>query len=429
MHKRYSLIDKVYSIKNLTEAFNKVKRNKGSRTKGIDGVTAHSFQVELTKELCLLHDELRSGEYRPQAVRRTFIDKPDGSQRPLGIPCFRDRVVQQALCNILEPIFEETFHPSSYAYRPNRSAHHAVTKADLFMRKYGLSHVVDMDLSQCFDLLDHQEIIDSVGEYVSDGKVLSLIEHFLKSGIMHKSTFIESSKGSPQGGVISPLLANIYLNRFDQSMKSRGIRLVRYADDILLFARTKSEAYCHMRRAVSFLEGSLKLRVNATKTSITHLKEGLHYLGFVIDLQGVRVSPKSVKSFKDKVRKLTRRSQGHYPLKIYIRDLSQLMQGYSMYYRLGLSKSLFRSLQSWIRRRLRMMIMKSWKSWKGLYKQLRRMNYKGTYRRISLCRWRNSNCYLIHRALPDKWFSEQGLFDLTKVITNTIHQFRDKVLA
>lgn len=425
-HKRYSLIDKVYSKKNLLEAFNKVKRNKGSRTKGIDGIDARLFAQSLSEELCRLHEELRSGSYQPQAVRRVEIEKSNGKKRPLGIPCFRDRVVQQSLRTELEKIFEPSFHPSSYAYRPNKSAHHAVAKADLFMRNYGLDHVVDMDLSQCFDLLDHSEILSSVGERVSDGKVLSLIDKILKSGVMDKTTFIESPLGSPQGGVISPLFANIYLDRFDQHMKSKDIRIARYADDILIFSRTKSEAYNSMLEAKRFLELKLKLKVNEEKTSLTCLSKGLHYLGFVLDSRGVRVSSKSLKAFKSKVRKLTPRSQGHYPLQIYIKDLSMLMQGYSMYYRLALSKSLFRSLQSWIRRRLRMMVMKSWKSYKGLFKQLRRMGFKGKFVKISIRRWRNSSCYLIHRALPDKWFSDLGLFDLTKVMTNTLHLYKDK---
>jgi RNA-directed DNA polymerase len=220
MRKWYSLIDKVYARANLLEAFDKVRRNKGGKTSGIDGISVQAFKEHLTANLCQLHEELRSGTYRPQAVKRVYIDKEDGGKRPLGIPTVKDRVVQQALLNVLQPIFEPEFHPSSYGYRPGRSAHHAIAKAERFTRYYGLDHVVVMDLSKCFDTLDHELILSSVNEKVSDGKVLRLIDSFLKSGIIDKGKFEPTEKGSPQGGIISPLLTNIYLNKFDQYMKT-----------------------------------------------------------------------------------------------------------------------------------------------------------------------------------------------------------------
>jgi len=239
MRKWYSLIDKVYSRKNLLEAFDKVRRNKGGKTRGIDGVKAKDFGEHMNDELNQLHEELQRGTYKPQAVKRVYIDKPDGSKRPLGIPTIRDRVVQQALLNVLQPIFDPDFHPSSYGYRPHRSAHHAIAKAERFTRRYGLDHVVDMDLSRCFDTLDHEMILTAVNEKVSDGSVLKLISAFLKSGIQEVGKLKPTEIGSPQGGIISPLLTNIYLDKFDQYMKSHGIRIVRYADDILIFASTK----------------------------------------------------------------------------------------------------------------------------------------------------------------------------------------------
>ena len=209
MRKWYSLIDKVYSQSNLLEAFDKVKRNKGSKTAGIDGVSVQQYKEHLGENLYQLHEELKSGTYRPQAVKRGYIEKEDGSTRPLGIPTMRDRVVQQALTNILQPIFEPGFHPSSYGYRPNRSPHHAIAKAERFTRYYGLEHVVDMDLSKCFDTLNHHHILTAVNEKVSDGKVLNLISDFLKSGIVEDGKFSPTEIGSPQGGIISPLLTNI----------------------------------------------------------------------------------------------------------------------------------------------------------------------------------------------------------------------------
>lgn len=427
MRKWYSLIDKVYSRANLLEAFDKVRRNKGGKTSGIDGISVKDFMKHLTANLCQIHEELRNGTYKPEAVKRVYIDKEDGSKRPLGIPTVKDRVVQQALLNVLQPIFEPEFHPSSYGYRPGRSAHHAIAKAERFTRHYGLCHVVDMDLSKCFDTLDHQLILSSVNEKVSDGKVLKLIDSFLKSGIVDKGKFEPTKKGSPQGGIISPLLTNIYLNRFDQYMKTLGIRIVRYADDILVFAATKSEAGRYRAIATRFLEAELKLTVNPKKTHLTNLEKGIPYLGIVINNFGVSASEKSIRKFREKVRKLTPRNQG-YKLDYYLTELNFLLKGYSMYFRVAQSKSLFRNLMSWVRRRLRMMIMKSWKSWKGLHKQLRRMGYKGSFEKISVTRWRNSSCPLLHMALPNTWFDEQHLFNMEKVTTNTLHQYYNFVL-
>jgi group II intron reverse transcriptase/maturase len=422
MRKWYSLIDKVYSQSNLLEAFDKIKRSKGSKTAGIDGVSVNQFKEHLSDNLCQLHEELKSGTYKPQAVKRGYIEKEDGSRRPLGIPTMRDRVVQQALSNILQPIFEPDFHPSSYGYRPNRSAHHAIAKAERFTRYYGLENVVDMDLSKCFDTLNHHHILTAVNEKVSDGKVLNLISDFLKSGIVENGKFSPTEIGSPQGGIISPLLTNIYLNRFDQYMKGKGIRIVRYADDILIFARTKSQAGKYRALATDYLEKDLQLTVNTDKTHLTSLQQGIPYLGIVLRIYGVSVSEKSVRKFKEKVRKLTPRKQGR-KLVHYIYELNLLLRGYTMYYRIALSKKLFSSLMSWIRRRLRMMIMKSWKSWKGLHKQLRRMGYKGSFEKISVTRWRNSSCHLLHMALPNSYFDEMHLFNMEKVKTNTLHQF------
>lgn len=427
MRKWYSLIDKIYSRSNLLEAFDKVRRNKGGRTSGVDGVSVKAFGKHLSANLCQIRKELQEGSYKPEAVKRVYLEKEDGSQRPLGIPTVKDRVVQQAMLHVLQPIFEPDFHPSSYGYRPNRSAHHAIAKAERFICHYGLDHVVDMDLSKCFDTLDHGQILSSVNEKVSDGKVLNLIDSFLKSGIVDEGKFEPTEKGCPQGGIISPLLTNIYLNRFDQYMKALGIRIVRYADDILVFAFRKSDAGRYMAIATSYLEEELKLRVNQKKTHLTSLDQGIPYLGFKITNIGVLVSEKSTRKFKEKVRRLTPRNQG-YRLDYYLTELNLLLQGYSMYFRVAKSKNLFRHLMSWVRRRLRMMIMKSWKSWKGLHKQLRRMGYRGSFEKISVTRWRNSSSPLLHMALSNAWFEERNLMNLEKVTTNTLHQYYTFVL-
>ena len=215
--KYYSLIDKVYNLENLRRAYKAVKASNGAP--GVDGQTVQAFGENLEAELERLHLELKTKTYRPSPVRRVEIPKPDGRTRPLGVPTVRDRVVQQALLNILQPIFEPDFHPSSYGYRPGRSCHQAVAKAERFMNKYGLRYVVDIDLSKCFDRLDHELILKGVNRKVSDGSVLNLIRSFLEAGVMKDGAYSETDIGSPQGGVISPLLANIYLDHFDQEMR------------------------------------------------------------------------------------------------------------------------------------------------------------------------------------------------------------------
>jgi RNA-directed DNA polymerase len=422
MCKWYSLIDKVYSMPNLWLSYEKVRRNKGSKTAGIDGESIIEFTAQAEKYLSELHQELKRGKYKPQAVKRVYIDKPDGSKRPLGIPTIRDRIVQQALHNVLQPIFDPDFHPSSYGYRPNRSAHHAVAKAERFTRYYGLENVVDMDLSKCFDTLDHDLIIKSVNKKVSDGKVLSLITKFLKSGIMDKGNYESTTVGSPQGGIISPLLLNIYLDNFDQYMKNKNIRIVRYADDILIFSSTKTQSGKYKAIAEHYLEKELKLTVNRKKTHLASLEEGIVYLGFVIKSYGVIISYKSQEKLKDRIRELTPHRQGKC-LSHYIRKLNMLLRGYSNYYKISLCKGYITRIMEWTWRRLRKMIMTAWKSWKPLHKQLRRMGYKGTYQKISVTRWRNSNSPLISMALPNMWFENQGLYNLEKITTNTLHQY------
>ncbi|ADG81132.1 RNA-directed DNA polymerase (Reverse transcriptase) [Thermincola potens JR] len=414
-------MDKVYRMDNLERAYKAVKANNGAP--GVDGVTVEAFGQNLQEELRQLHHELKTGIYEPQPVLRVEIPKVDGSKRPLGIPTVRDRVVQQALLNILQPIFEPDFHPSSYGYRPGRSCHQAVAKAEMFINKYGLSHVVDMDLSKCFDRLNHDLILEGVNRKVSDGSVLKLIKKFLTAGVMKDGAWEETDLGSPQGGVISPLLTNIYLDSFDQEMKERGIRMVRYADDILLFAATYQDAKKYQRIATDFLEQELKLTVNREKTHLTDNRKGVAYLGFVIYSKSVSISPKKLKNFKDKIRKMTPRNHG-LSVKEMVEKLNPVLRGWANYFRIANCRTVFAELMGWIRRRLRMKKMKEWKSWKPLHKALRRRGYKGTFEKISMTAWKNSASPLISMALPNKWFDELGLINLEKYNVGILHHYR-----
>jgi len=281
---------------NLRVAYRAVRANNGAP--GIDGETVEALGENLEARLAGIHQKPRSGSYEPSPVRRVEIPKPDGSKRPLVIPTIRDRVVQQALLNVLQPTFDPEFHPSSYGYWPGRSCHQAMAKAEMLIDRYGLKRVVNMGLSKCFDRLDHDLIIESVNRKVSDGSVLKLIRKFLEAGVMKDGAWEETTIGSPQGGVVSPLLANIYLDRFDQKTKSKDIRIVRYADDILIFARSRRQAEKFLEIACEILEGELKLVVHKDKTHITSVYECAPYPGFVIYPEVVGIHPKKPAKLK-----------------------------------------------------------------------------------------------------------------------------------
>ncbi|KAB2929307.1 MAG: group II intron reverse transcriptase/maturase [Rhodocyclaceae bacterium] len=417
MRKWYSLIDKVYKVENLRQAFKAVKANKGAP--GIDGETVEAFEAKEEENISKLHEELKTGIYQAQPVRRVYIEKDDGTRRPLGIPTVRDRVVQQALKSVIEPIFEPKFHPSSYGYRPGKSCQRAIAKAERFMNKYGLEYVVDMDLSKCFDSLDHELILKSVNKEISDGKVLKLILNFLKSGVMEGWVHTETEVGCPQGGPISPLLMNIYLNECDQRMKDKGIRIVRYADDILVLAKNKGEAGRNMKVAAEILEGDLKLKINKEKTHTVNIEQGIAYLGVIIYPKFIEIHPKRLAKFKNKIKELTKRNQG-INLEQVIEEINPVIRGWANYFRIANSEGTFKSLMGWIRRRLRMKKMIEWKTWKPLHKQLRRMGYSGHFKKIYVKRWRNSASPLVQMALPNSWFDEMKLVNMTKIKTGNL---------
>lgn len=411
MKKLYSLIDKIYRKENLKNAFKHVRRNNGAP--GIDGETVLDFKANETENINLLHEQLKTNTYKPSPVKRVEIRKDDGGIRNLGMPTVRDKVVQQAIVNIIEPHFDKTFHPSSYGYRRGHSQQQAVAKAERFMNRYDLTEVVDMDLSKCFDTLNHELIIESVSELISDGRVLDLIRLFLESGVMIENEFVETTIGSSQGGVFSPLLSNIYLNKFDQKMKSKGIRIVRYADDILIFAKDKQTAGNYLSYATEVLEKELKLKVNEEKTHLTNINEGVAFLGFIIKGKYLYVQSKRVQRFKDKIRQITKRNAGR-SLESVIKELNPVLRGWINYFKVANIKKLLRYMMQWIRRRLRMIKMKQWKTYKKMHKEMRKLNIKGNGMKMDVCRWKNSATQMIHLILPNKYFDEKGLIDLYK---------------
>ena len=410
----YSLYDRLLSQESLHRAFRKVKANAGKP--GIDGQTVEEFAQDMAGEIVMLVRELRDKSYRPKPVKRVVIPKDGGGERELGIPTVRDRVVQQALLEILQPIFDPTFHPSSYGYRPGHSAHQAIAKAEMFIRKYGLRHVADMDLSRCFDTLNHELILGGIRKRVADGSVLGLVRQFLRSGVMTGDGFVEVEEGSPQGGVISPLLANIYLDAFDQEMKKRGHRIVRYADDILILTRSKSAAENALKQASRYLEEELKLTVNRQKTEVVHSDDGVKFLGMEIGTVYTRIREKKVCGFKDKVRKITRRNSPVNLVKV-IKDLNPILRGFANYFKAANCGEVFKALAQWIRRRLRAKQLKLWKKPKRLHRRLRQLGYKGEFKKIKMSTWRNSASPLASWALSNDYLRELGLFDLCRVRT------------
>lgn len=410
--KYYSLYGRMLSKHALYDAFKSVKRNKGSA--GIDGKTISMFGKDIETEISRLLLELKNKEYKPFPVKRSIILKDDGSERKLGIPSVRDRVVQQALYNILYPIFDPDFHPSSYGYRKGRSCHHAISKARLFVKRYGREWAVNMDLSKCFDTLNHDIIVNQFRKRVTDSSILNLIRQFLESGIVIGRQYEDTTLGSPQGGVISPLIANVYLDAFDKHMMNRGHRIVRYADDILVLCCSKSAAENALKVSREYLEGTLKLIVNEAKTHITTSDNGIKFLGVVMYTNYTLIQNKKIQKLKAKVRAITKR-KGRNLLAV-VKELNPVLRGFINYFRIANCKGVVSSIMSWIRRRLRRIQMRLWKKPKKLKRRLRQLGYPITFEWFNMGSWRAALTTVAHQAMSNKWFHEEmKLFDMKQV--------------
>ena len=375
--KVHSLIDKVYSRKNLELAWKKVKQNHGSA--GIDEVTISKFEERKPYYLELLHQKLRDGSYRPKPVKRVEIPKPDGGIRKLGIPAVMDRVVQQALVQRMEGIFEAKFLDCSFGYRKGRSPHDAMRKVWRELNA-GNFWVVDADLRQFFDTIDQEKLVDLIADEISDGRVLQLIRDILQSGVMEGGYWQPTLTGVPQGGVASPLWSNIFLTPFDRAMTEQGLRLTRWADDFVILCNTKTEAYRALAFAKRFLREELGVELHPTKTRIVHVRQGFEFLGYKVKRgKGYRLSAnkrrvkgnpydlyvvpreKSVKRFRDQIRKLTRRKA---PVKLQelIDQINPVIRGWGTYYRKAHVRYLFNKLDRWIVQRIYSFLAKRWRN-------------------------------------------------------------------
>ncbi len=335
----------------LYEAFRAVKRNRGAA--GIDRVSIKMFEANLAHNLLALEHDLKQGSFEPLPLRRKLIPKGGGKFRPLGIPAVRDRVAQEVLRRLLHPIFEPLFHDASYGFRPGRNCHQALAKV-LELHQAGFQVVLDADIVGFFDNLPQQLIKEAVAAHVADGNILNLVQKFLRAGVLVDGVFQPTKVGTPQGGVISPLLANIVLNHLDWALHHLGYRFVRYADDFVVLCQNHAQAE-EARARVSHILHQLGLLLSPQKTRLTTFGKGYSFLGFVLSSRSKRMRPKSQDKFKDKVRDLTRRSR-NLDAQV-IEKLNRVIRGTAHYFapRWSTNRWQFQKLDEWIRRRLRCM--------------------------------------------------------------------------
>lgn len=412
------ILGKILDKGNLNRAYKRVKANKGAP--GIDGMTVEDALPWLKEHQSELIARIRSGHYTPSPVRRKEIPKPDGGVRKLGIPTVIDRIIQQAIAQQLMPIYEPLFSDGSYGYRPGRSAKDAIQKIKEYAEK-GYTRAVVLDLSKYFDTIDHVKLLNLLRQNVKDERVIQMIKRYLKSGVMEDGVVVPTVEGSPQGGNLSPLLANIYLNEFDQEFKRRGVPCIRYADDIVLLAKSERASQRLLESSVKYLEGALNLRVNREKSRTVSVFaiRNFKYLGFCFGKgkNGVyiRVHPKSYKKFKDKLRMLTARSRCGSIVKA-MKRIEVSARGWLNYFGIADMKSNIEDLNGWLYRRIRMCIWKQWKLPRTRKRKLLGLGLpewaacKGAYSRKSY--WRTAHTPSLQWALSKERLIHWGLYDL-----------------
>lgn len=358
----HSVIDKVYNWGNLQKASAKVIANRGSA--GVDGMDVQAWKSKHREHLSTLRHRLINKTYRSKAVKRTYIDKPGSrKKRPLGIPVVVDRVCQQAVHEQLRPVFEQYFHPDSHGFRPGRSTHTAAGRVQQLRRK-GYGYVVDLDIRGFFDHVDHEILMKLVGKVVKDRRVLGLIRGWLTAGVMEEGKIRYQTSGTPQGGVISPLLSNIYLTVLDNALAAKGHRFVRYADDVVILCHDREQATDILTYVREVLV-KLKLELNEEKTSVRSFGQGFDFLGFHFTRRGMKVAGKSLKQLYRKVREVTQRQQGDRPVQVVIDRLNPILRGWGNYHKRGRNVGLFTKLDKWVRKRLRAYVHKRWRTYEG----------------------------------------------------------------
>ena len=367
------LMEKILSNDNLNQAYKKVKSNKGAG--GVDGMNVDELLSFLRDNGMQLKQQLMDGKYKPNPVRRVEIPKETkGEFRKLGVPTVVDRVFQQAITQVLSPIYEKQFSINSYGFRPCRSAHDALKQCQTNVND-GYVYVVDMDLEKFFDTVCQSKLIEVLSRTIKDGRVISLIHKYLNAGVISKGVFERTEVGMPQGGPLSPLLSNIMLNELDKELTRRGHRFVRYADDCMIFCKSRKSAERTLENITPFIEGKLFLKVNREKTCVSHISK-VKYLGYSFyNYRGkcrFRVHPKSVTKMKNKIRELTDRSNG-WGNEYRALKLTQFIRGWVNYFRMADMKSMLKINDEWLRHRIRAIYWKQWKKVKTKFKELKKL--------------------------------------------------------
>ncbi len=406
----------VFERENMQTALKRVESNKGAA--GIDGMEVKDLHSFLKEHWLEVREALESGKYRPSPVRRVEIPKPDGGVRQLGIPTVLDRLIQQAIVQVLTPMFEMVFSPHSYGFRPGRSAHQAVQQAQAYIRE-GDDWVVDIDLEKFFDRVNHDMLMARVARVVKDKRVLKFIRAYLESGVMVNGVVLDTEEGTPQGGPLSPLLSNIMLNDLDRELEERGHKFVRYADDCNIYVKTQRAGERVLESVKQYLEKKLKLKVNSKKSKVERATRA-QFLGFSFwKRKGevfIRIAKRTKERWMEKMRHLTRRTRSG-KLEDIVKEVNQYSRGWIAYFRLATTPSVYQELDEWLRRRLRQLLWKRWKRGTTRYRELTRLgvpNERAALGATGTSPWRMSHAPVVHEALSNTFWRNSGLESITE---------------
>lgn len=409
-----TLMEQVLSRPNLMRAYQRVVSNKGAA--GVDQMPVTALKGHLQQHWPTLRERLLAGDYQPQPVRRVSIPKPQGGERILGIPTVQDRLVQQALHQVLSPLLEPSFSDHSYGFRPGRSAHQAVKAMQQHIND-GYRWVVDLDLAQFFDRVNHDVLMSLLARRIADRRVLGLIRRYLEAGLLEDGLVSPRREGTPQGGPLSPLLSNVLLTELDRELEGRGHRFCRYADDCNIYVRSERAGHRVMASITRYLEQRLRLTVNTVKSAVGRPWQR-SYLGYSVSWHKqvrLRVAPKSLVRHQAKLRQMLRKSRGR-SLRATINQLNPVLRGWANYYRLSASKRPIEALDGWVRRRLRLILWRQWKRVKTRASNLMRLGLTEQRAWTSATNgrgpWWNSGASHMNAALPKKVFDRLSLVSL-----------------